>query len=109
MSTAYYIAIIAAVAVCTFLIRLCPFIVFGRGSETPKNVLFIGNVLPTAMITILIVYCFKTIDFSNANTYVPQLISGILVAVLHFWKNSTLLSIGVGTVCYMILTRTIFI
>lgn len=109
MNTTYSIAIIAAIAICTFLIRLFPFIVFGHGNETPKNVLFLGNMLPNAMIAILIVYCFKTAVFSDVNTYVPQIISGIVVALLHFWKNNTLLSIGLGTACYMILIRTIFI
>lgn len=107
--TLYLALIIAAIAICTFLLRLCPFAVFGRGKETPKNVLFIGNVLPTAMIAILIIYCFRGESTAFTINIVPQLISSILVAILHFKFNNTLVSIGCGTVLYMILIRTVFI
>ncbi|MBP9938165.1 MAG: AzlD domain-containing protein, partial [Clostridium sp.] len=32
-----------------------------------------------------------------------------LVAVLHAWKRNSLLSIGVGTVFYMILVQMVFV
>ncbi|MGN0977354.1 MAG: AzlD domain-containing protein, partial [Faecousia sp.] len=30
------------------------------------------------------------------------------VALLHIWKRNTLLSIGAGTVCYMLLVQFVF-
>lgn len=104
----YPIIAISAIAVCTFLIRLCPFVIFSKGNETPKNVLFIGNVLPAAMIACLIVYCFKTVNFADYNSFVPPLISCVITALLHHKFGNTLLSIGGGTACYMILIRTLF-
>ena len=32
----------------------------------------------------------------------------LIVAVLHIWKRNTLLSIGVGTVSYMLLVQMVF-
>lgn len=34
---------------------------------------------------------------------------GALAAGLHFWKKNILLSIGMGTVCYMILIQLVFV
>ena len=31
-----------------------------------------------------------------------------VVTLLHIWKRNTLLSIGAGTVCYMLLVQFIF-
>lgn len=44
------------------------------------------------------------IDFS-----MTALLAGALVAGLHFWKKNILLSIGMGTVCYMILIQLVFV
>ena len=38
----------------------------------------------------------------------PELIAILFIVVLHKWKKSTLLSIGGGTVLYMVLVQTIF-
>ena len=107
--TIYLALIVASIAICTFLLRLCPFIIFGKGNETPKNVLFIGNVLPTAMIAILIVYCLKGDTTSFSEKLVPQLISCPAAFLLHYKFSNTLVSIGCSTALYMILIRTLFI
>ena len=104
----YLALIVASIAVCTFLLRLCPFIIFGKGNETPKNVLFIGNVLPTAMIAILIVYCLKGDASAFSPNLIPQLISCALAFLLHYKFSNTLLSIGCSTALYMRLIRTVF-
>ena len=107
--TMYLILIVASIAICTFLLRLCPFVIFGKGNETPKNVLFIGNVLPTAMIAILIIYCLKGDATSFSPNLAPQLISCAVAFLLHYKFGSTLLSIWCSTALYMILIRTVFI
>ena len=105
----YLLIIVVAIAICTFLLRLCPFVIFGRGNGTPKNVLFIGNVLPTAMIAILIIYCFKGDSSAFSPNLIPQLISCALAFLLHYKFSNTLISIGCSTALYMILIRTVFI
>ncbi|MGN8887788.1 AzlD domain-containing protein [Blautia sp. HCP28S3_G10] len=38
----------------------------------------------------------------------PEAIAIVFIILIHKWKKSTLLSIGSGTVLYMILVQTIF-
>ncbi|MEG2987845.1 MAG: AzlD domain-containing protein, partial [Oscillospiraceae bacterium] len=59
LSTGMAIAAIAVMAVVTFLTRALPFLLFDRGSAPPKFVLYLGRVLPPAVIAMLIVYCLK--------------------------------------------------
>jgi branched-subunit amino acid transport protein AzlD len=56
----------------------------------------------------LVVYCLKGISFAKAPFGLPELISVILVAVLHIWKRNTLLSIICGTICYMVCIQFVF-
>lgn len=101
------IAIIAVAAVCTFCTRLVPFALFGGKREVPRIVLFLGNVLPPAIIATLIIYCLKGVNLLQFPSGIPELLS-IALVVLHLWKRNTLLSVGAGTICYMILIQTIF-
>ena len=101
------IAIIAVAAVCTFCTRLVPFALFGGKREVPRIVLFLGNVLPPAIIATLIIYCLKGVNLLQFPSGIQELLS-IALVVLHLWKRNTLLSVGAGTICYMILIQTIF-
>lgn len=80
-----------------------PFVLFPKG--TPKIVLYLGDVLPYAVMGMLVVYCLKGIDFLDGTHGIPEVISVALVAILHKWKHSTILSILAGTICYMVLIR----
>ena len=46
--------LILVMAVVTFATRLLPFLLFDRGEEPPKAVLYLGRVLPPAIIAMLI-------------------------------------------------------
>ena len=56
----------------------------------------------------LVVYCFKDVNFLATPHGIPELLGCVAVAVLHIWKRNTLLSIGVGTVFYMLLVQFVF-
>lgn len=99
----YTIILIVIMALVTFLLRTLPFFIFGE-RKTPAYISFLGNYLPFAVIGMLVVYCLKDVSFEAGNMWLPQLISVVFVAVLHLWKRNTLISIILGTVCYMILT-----
>lgn len=66
-----------------------------------------GKVLPCAVIGLLVVFCLKDVPEST-NYGLPELIAILFIVALHKWKKSTLLSIGGGTVFYMVLVQTIF-
>ena len=99
---------VALVAAVTILLRFLPFWIFGENRSTPPLIAYLGKVLPFAIMGMLVVYCLKDVSFTSAPYGIPELLCCALVAVLHVWKRSTLLSIGAGTLCYMLLVQHIF-
>ena len=108
LSTGAAIAAIAVMAIVTFLTRVLPFLLFDRGESPPKLVLYLGRVLPPAIIAMLIVYCLRGVSFSTPGGWVPQLLCVAVVVALHLWKHNNLLSIFGGTVLYMVLVQAVF-
>lgn len=100
---------IAVMAAVTFLTRALPFLLFDRGTQPPKLVLYLGKVLPPAVIAMLIVYCLRTVSFAQPAGWAPQLIAAAVVVGLHVWKHNNLLSIFGGTVLYMVLVQAVFV
>lgn len=109
MDWVHSIAIIAVVAICTLATRLLPFLVFGGKREVPSVIRYLGKALPPAIMAILVVYCLKGVDLLSQNHGLPEIIASLVVVVLHLWKKNTLLSIGGGTICYMILVQMVFV
>lgn len=101
-------AIIAAAALVTALIRFLPFFIFDENRKTPELITRLGQVLPYAVMGMLVVYCLKGICFTASPFGIPELLGCAAVVILHVWKRSTLLSIGGGTVLYMLLVQFIF-
>ena len=109
LSTGHAVAAIAVMAAVTFLTRFLPFLLFDRGEAPPKIVLYLGRVLPPAIIAMLVVYCLKGVSFASPAGWAPQLISAAAVAALHVWKHNNLLSIFGGTILYMVLVQAVFV
>lgn len=108
LSTGAAIAAIAVMAIVTFLTRVLPFLLFDRGESPPKIVLYLGRVLPPAIIAMLIIYCLRGVSFATPGGWVPQLLCVAVVVALHLWKHNNLLSIFGGTVLYMVLVQAVF-
>ena len=100
--------IIAVMAVVTALLRCLPFFIFSGKRSTSPFVAYLGAYLPYAMMGMLLIYCFKGVSFSAAPFGAPELLAGLVVVGLHIWKRNSLLSIGLGTVCYMLLIQFVF-
>ena len=100
--------VIALIALVTFFTRLLPFVLFPEGKETPPYVRYLGKVLPFAIIAIPVVYCLKGTSLLTWPYGLPELIAVAAVVALHVWKKNTLLSMGVGTVLYMVLVQFVF-
>lgn len=101
------VASIAVMAAVTFLTRALPFLLFDRGGHPPKLVLYLGRVLPPAIIAMLIVYCLRGVSFVGLESWLPPLVSAALVVGLHLWKHNNLLSIFGGTIFYMVLVQAV--
>lgn len=99
---------VAVIALVTAAIRFLPFIVLGGDKKTPKLVEKLGNILPYAIMGMLVVYCLKGVTFTSVSGFAPSLIACLVVGVLYVWKRNTLVSIIAGTVCYMILVQMVF-
>lgn len=102
------ILVIAVTAVVTAVLRFIPFLIFGGKRETPAYISYLGRLLPYAVMAMLVVYCLRNISFAAAPFGVPELMSCAVVALLHVWKRSSILSILGGTVCYMLLVQLVF-
>lgn len=109
MTFSQQIMTIGIVVFGTMLTRFLPFLVFGRGKETPKYIQYLGKILPAAVFGLLVVYCLKDVNVLSGSHGIPEAISILVVAILHLWKRQMLLSIAGGTVCYMLLTQLVFI
>ena len=103
------ILIILAVAFGTVITRFLPFVIFPQNKKPPEAVLKIGKMLPPAMMGLLVVYCLKGVEFFSGSHGFPELISIAVILLIHKLKGNVLLSIGVGTLLYMVLVQFIFI
>ena len=116
LSTTETLAAIAVMAVVTFLTRALPFLLFDRKGNPPRLVLYLGRVLPPAIIAMLIVYCLKDSllalelhPLQGYETWLPALISITVAIILHLWKRNTLLSIFGSTILHMFLVQAVFV
>lgn len=98
--------LVAVMAAVTMLLRFLPFLVFKK--RTPRYITYLGQVLPPAMIGMLVIYCLKDVQVQKVPFGAPELIAGLLVVVLQAWKRNSLLSILAGTVSYMVLVQLVF-
>lgn len=102
------LASIFVMSVVTFFTRALPFLLFDRGDHPPKIVLYLGKVLPPAIIAMLIVYCLKGVTFTSLGGWLPTLLAGVTAILLHIWKGNDLLSIFGATGLYMVLVQAVF-
>ena len=108
MNKLHAVLTIAVTALVTAGLRFLPFLIFGENRKTPPLVTYLGQVLSYAIMGVLVVYCLKNVTLTAAPFGIPEAIGRAVVALLHVWKRNTLLSIGAGTVCYMLLVQFVF-
>ena len=108
LSTTQAFIIIALLAFGTAITRFLPFLFFPNAASASGYVIYLGMVLPTAAISLWVVYCLRYVDLAAAPHGAPEAIAIAVVAALHIWRKNTLLSIGCGTVVYMVLVQFVF-
>ena len=102
------ILLIVVAVLVTMATRFLPFLIFSENRKTPSIIEYLGTVLPCAIMGMLVIYCLKDVSFLSSPFGLPELIACVVVAALHVWKRNFLLSIGGGTVCYMLLVQLVF-
>lgn len=98
---------VAVVVAATLLTRFSAFLIFPPGKKAPDFVQYLGKALPAAVMGMLVVYTFKdTIVFSYPYG-VPELIALLVTVGMHLWKRNMFMSIGIGTIVYMLIVQNI--
>jgi len=100
-----YLAILV-MSITNYLTRLFPFIFFIK-KDPPKIVVYIETYFPPVIMTILIFYSIKDIEFTSYPYGLKELIAIFFTASIHIWKNNYLVSIFGGTIFYMFLVQGI--
>ena len=108
MTITEQILTVVAVVVATMLTRFLPFILMGNRQQTPPYIQYLGKVLPCAVFALLIVYCLRNVSLMTAPHGIPEFLGIAATIIIHLAKRQMLLSIGGGTVFYMLLVQFIF-
>lgn len=106
MSRIFSIILISALV--TFLIRSTPFFFFSR-KELPDLIKYFGRYLPFALMPLLVVFALRNINPFEYPYGLAEIISSVLVILVHLKFNKLFLSISVGTITYMLLIQLVFI
>ena len=93
-------------AAVTFFTRAAPFLFFSKNKPSPA-IMYIQRYIPPMVMTILVIYCLKDIEWTAYPHGFPALLGVALTAILHLWKRNALLSIFSGTALYMFLMRAL--
>lgn len=105
MTTSRLILIIAVCAVCTMFTRAIPFLVFRDAEKVPKIILYLGKVLPPAVIATLVIYALRNTEILTGAHGIPELMGVLVAGVLHWFIKNSFISIGAATILYMVLIR----
>lgn len=103
---------VATILICaagTMITRFLPFIIFKPGSRLPPYVKYLGKALPSAVFALLVVYCLKDVSLLKGSHGIPEAIALILTVAVYLWKRQMLLSMALGTLCYMGLVQYVFV
>ena len=95
-------------ALGTLLTRFLPFLVFNPKKPTPRYIQYLGAALPGAIFAMLVVYCLRNVNVLQFSYGLPELIAIAVTVAQHLWKRQMLLSIALGTICYMLLVQFVF-
>lgn len=109
MSAPQMLITIGMVTLGTIITRFLPFVIFPPSRKTPGYITFLGRVLPYSVIGLLVVYCLKDVRLTSSPFGIPEAIAIVCIVSLEYWKSNVLLSIGIGTVVYMLLVQLVFI
>lgn len=108
MNNLHSIYIVVIISIVTAITRFTPFIIFSGKRKTPKYITYLGEVLPYSIMAMLVVYSLKNVSFVNPPYAIPEIISSIIVVLLYIWRRNSLISIGFGTLIYMLLVQIVF-
>ncbi|MEZ0338591.1 branched-chain amino acid transporter permease [Mycobacterium sp. pV006] len=98
-----YIAVLVVVsAAITWTLRAVPFAVLAPLRQS-RLITYLGLHMPVGVMLILAIYTLPSVAGETALQRVYLAIAVALTAGLHLWRRNAVLSILVGTACYVVL------
>lgn len=76
--------------------------------KPPAIITYLGDMLPAAVMGLLVVYSLKDVSLTQSPNGIPEAIALIILGIIHYWRRNLLLSIAVGTIVYMFLVQQLF-
>lgn len=104
MSDGYIYAGLLACAIVTWFLRTAAFVAFKKG-QIPDIIRYLGKNLPAAIMIILVVYSMRHIRPGQGLSGLAELLSTILIVLVHVRRKNMLISMLVGTLSYMVFIR----
>ena len=95
--------LIAVMSLVTIALRAIPFGIFGGKRKVPGVILYLGEVLPSAALGMLVIYCLRDLNVTVSPYGIPELLSCAVVVLTQVLKRNTICSILAGTLLYMLL------
>ena len=108
MTITQQVITVCMVILGTIATRYLPFILFSSKKPTPKYIQYLGKMLPSAAMGLLVIYSYKDVSILGGSHGLPELIATAVIVLLHLWKRQMLVSIAGGTVVYMLLVQMVF-
>ena len=102
----YAAVLVLVMSLVTCLLRFIPFLIFRKNA--PPYIVYLGKVLPSAIIGMLVVYCLKDVNIMSAPFGLPELTASVSVVAAQCLKRNSLISILTGTIIYMVLMQIPF-
>ena len=99
--------LVIVIALITFFTRALPFI-FSKSKKLSEVIPYLENNIPPMIMLLLVIYCLKDITWTKIPYGIPEIVSIIIIVLLHAWKKNILLSIIAGTSCYILLNQLLF-
>lgn len=95
----------ASASIVTIAVTAFSFVLFRGGRSMPDWMKRLGQILPSAIMAVLIVYCLKGAKSNLFGTGIPGIAAVLVVAVSYKWKHNTFISIIAGTAVYLVMLR----
>ncbi len=108
MTVIQSLIMIGVAALGTMTTRFLPFLAFPESKPIPPFILYLGKMLPLAVMGMLVVYSLRGTNVMSGSHGIPEFIALVILIVVHLkWRNM-LISMATGTIIYMILIQTVF-
>ncbi len=95
--------LIIVMSLMTMLIRFLPFLLLRHSDTTPGWIVYLGQVLPSAAIGMLVVYCLRNVQIMEVSSLMPALIATLLTVLVQAKSKNVVFSVLGGTICYMVM------